>query len=297
MGGKIAKFLLCALFLLIIANTLTAQTVLEKLKQKTGAGKQTGAAEAVVPKVVGLSRADAEEAIEKAGLKVANVIERDAGMPAGQVVRQQPEADSKVAKGAGVVIVISTGRRQVQSQAQAASTGTAAQKGKTTVSQSQMDSEIQSKATPTATTGGYKITSDLFGGQAQSVAQTLRAAGMIVQPKMVASDKPRGTVLAISSADRKLAAGDILAKGSALTLEISEGSISMLPPTLKINTGTLQMTGMRIQSQTINTAPLQMTGMRIQSQAINTAPLQMTGMRTQSQTITTAPLKMTGMRQ
>ena len=360
--------------------------------------KQPAATQVTVPNVVGMSRGDAEAAIGKAGLKVINVVERETQLPDGQVLGQKPAPDSKVAKGSGIGIAVSKFKAPEQSKAPVVPSGTApalkttvpagkkeavfpavegkpateafpelrklgfsqiapkvvrsskpaktvvgaevngapAETGKSypvdaaitlSVSSGIPESEGRTQETkPPAdpartvpktpsTAGGVQMKSEWLGGQGRTVAQALRASGLAVNAQMVASDKPRGTVINISAGDRQLAAGDMLDKGGTVTLAISNGAGSaqlpgdkktidlpgtektVLPSNLTINTSALVMTGMRASSQTINTSSLIMTGMRISPQTINTPALVMTGMRMPSITITTSALIMTGMRE
>jgi len=296
MGKKISIYLLSCILMVILIYPSSAQGQLPVVSNKGST--------VTVPKVTGMLQKDAEEAIAKAGLEVANIIERETPFPAGKVVRQKPIPDTKVEMGSGVVLVVSKSKEQIQLKTPVEPSGT---------TQPAEPAEKLTKSTST-TSGDVQLKNEWFGGQARSAAANLRAAGLTVKPNMIASDKRRGTVMGMTMPDRRLTPGNLLARGSTVTLEISGGldykplpgdkelvnspipEKQILPKNSTINTAALKMTGMRIVPQTISTGPLVMTGMRTASQTIVTAPLQMTGMLAASQTIVTAPLQMTGMR-
>ena len=67
-----------------------------------------------VPDVTGMTRAEAEAALTVAGLTAGNVsMESSTTVPAGQVIRQDPAADTESLPGAAVDLVISTGPDRV----------------------------------------------------------------------------------------------------------------------------------------------------------------------------------------
>jgi len=102
MCKKISIYLLAFILLVIFIYPLSAQGQLPLVSNKGST--------VTVPKVIGMSQKDAEVAIATAGLKVANVIERETPFPASMVVRQKPLPDAKVEKGSGVVLVVSAGK-------------------------------------------------------------------------------------------------------------------------------------------------------------------------------------------
>ncbi len=66
-----------------------------------------GPAEVRVPRVIGQSRASAEERLEEAGLSIGAVTERQReGASAGTVVAQTPHAEQEVAKGTSIALVV-----------------------------------------------------------------------------------------------------------------------------------------------------------------------------------------------
>lgn len=102
MGKKISIYLLACILLVIVIYPLSAQGQLPVVSNKGST--------VTVPKVTGMLQKDAEAAIAKAGLEVANIIERETPFPAGKVVRQKPMPDTKVEKGSGVILVVSVGK-------------------------------------------------------------------------------------------------------------------------------------------------------------------------------------------
>ena len=86
----------------------------------------TGAATVAVPNVVGQSAASATSALQAKGFQVSQKAAPNSTAPANQVVRQDPAASSKVAKGSVITIFVSGGGTKVpgvvgESQAEATS--------------------------------------------------------------------------------------------------------------------------------------------------------------------------------
>ena len=67
----------------------------------------------IVPKVTGLTREEAEEAIEAEELKIEVVEENSREVEAGIVIRQEPAADEEINAGETVTIYVSTGVKQI----------------------------------------------------------------------------------------------------------------------------------------------------------------------------------------
>ena len=67
----------------------------------------------IVPKVTGMTREEAEQAIETEELKVEVIEEASSKVEAGYVIRQEPEADKEVNAGETVKIYVSTGIKQI----------------------------------------------------------------------------------------------------------------------------------------------------------------------------------------
>ena len=80
------------------------------LSRELGVG---GAADVVVPSVIGQPEADARRQLEDLGLEVRKEDFADEDRPAGQVVDQDPKMGAKVAKGSEVTITVSTGAPEV----------------------------------------------------------------------------------------------------------------------------------------------------------------------------------------
>jgi serine/threonine-protein kinase len=69
------------------------------------AGQQT----AKVPAVNGMTRADAERALEQGGFEVGSVTERPSNTPAGQVIEANPRAGAEATIPSAIALVISAG--------------------------------------------------------------------------------------------------------------------------------------------------------------------------------------------
>ena len=67
----------------------------------------------IVPKVTGMAREEAEQAIETEELKVEVIEEASSKVEAGYVIKQEPEADKEVNAGETVKIYVSTGIKQI----------------------------------------------------------------------------------------------------------------------------------------------------------------------------------------
>jgi serine/threonine-protein kinase len=67
-----------------------------------------------VPAVVGMTRREAEIAVENAGLDVGNVTERESQIPRGQVIASDPNAGSRITSPGTVHLVLSAGPSTVQ---------------------------------------------------------------------------------------------------------------------------------------------------------------------------------------
>jgi len=87
--------------------------VISKGKKTEGETPAPASNKVQVPDVVGKTRADAENAITQAGLKVGNVTEDYSDtVPAGKVISQSPSAGTEVEKGSAVDLVISKGKKR-----------------------------------------------------------------------------------------------------------------------------------------------------------------------------------------
>jgi len=317
MGIKIIKCLLIGLFVLITADLTVAQESLVLPRSKTK--------EVIVPKLVGMKQSDAEAALEKIGLVVARVIERETRFKDGMVVRQQPQPNTKVAQGSGILLVVS--KKNAKTAVQEPLEDTTAPR---VPDQATKNGEMPGAA---ALAGAQLPSFD--GKQFSDVFTDLRKLGFKeIKPQNVRSSDAKGTILGYQVDGEPVEMERAYSLTAVVTVLISSGAVPGghqlpnaalvidTPPlvmtgirtgsqtittepmimtglraqSLTITTDPMQMTGKRVQSQTITTQPMQMTGMRAQSQTIATQPIQMTGKRVQSQTITTQPIKMTGMR-
>jgi beta-lactam-binding protein with PASTA domain/tRNA A-37 threonylcarbamoyl transferase component Bud32 len=72
-----------------------------------------GGADVQVPEVVGLTESEARDELEAVGLQ-AEVEERNSQKPAGEVLRQDPEAGETAEEGDAVQLVVSSGPREVE---------------------------------------------------------------------------------------------------------------------------------------------------------------------------------------
>lgn len=68
-----------------------------------------GQLEAEVPRVVGLTRQQAEVALQNAGLDVGDIRERSSGQPRGEVIAVEPVSGTSVPVPAAVTLTVSTG--------------------------------------------------------------------------------------------------------------------------------------------------------------------------------------------
>ncbi len=68
-----------------------------------------------MPDLKGLSKADAIAKLEKMGLKVGSVYEKNSDEEAGTVISTDPKAGSKVSKGKSVDITVSKGKKEKKS--------------------------------------------------------------------------------------------------------------------------------------------------------------------------------------
>jgi len=98
----------------VISQSPEAGTEVEEnttVKVVVSKGKQT----VTVPNVTGLSVAGATSNLEKLNLKAQTREEYNSYVPAGQVIRQSPEADTEVMPGSTVTLTVSLGPQPVPS--------------------------------------------------------------------------------------------------------------------------------------------------------------------------------------
>jgi beta-lactam-binding protein with PASTA domain len=181
MQPGIRSRLLISMVFFCILNTIGAQEYIPVLPSKT--------AQATVPKVTGMNQADAEDALQKAGLKVARIIERQTRLPDGRVFRQKPGPDTKVAKGSGVVLLVSKKGAPAMQQRETLPEPAVVPAMPATPSLS------EKKTLPQKTEANLpSITGKTFSEAFQEV----RKLGFtIIQPQKVKSTEPRETVIGV----------------------------------------------------------------------------------------------------
>ena len=89
----------------VVRQDTAGGTKLEKGKT-VGIWISSGTGQLEVPKVVGLTQAEAAERLRKAGLEVVAKPEVSSDVEVGRVLRQNPEADKKVDPGTTVTITV-----------------------------------------------------------------------------------------------------------------------------------------------------------------------------------------------
>jgi serine/threonine-protein kinase len=148
----------------------------------------TGKPQATVPNVVNLTQADAQTALDDAGLVLAvGGTETSATVPAGSVISQDPPAGEKVDKGTTVTIVVSSGTP----------TPTAT-------------------PTPSPTTTGVSVP-NVYGMQSSAAEQELTALGLQAAYRTKPNTgQPSGTVVNI-----RPDAGTVVQPGSTVLLVIA----------------------------------------------------------------------------
>lgn len=144
----------------------------------------TGRPQVAVPDLSGMTQADAQAALADAGLVLGTVsTESSTSVTAGLVIRQDPAAGTKVADGAAVSIVVSS--------------------GSPSPSPSPSPSLIQ--------------VPDVYGMDAGNAANTLQTAGFVVVVKQQPSIQPPNTVIKM-----KPDANTMAPKGSTVTITVAK---------------------------------------------------------------------------
>ena len=145
----------------------------------------SGKPQATVPNLAGLTQDAAEMALAAADLRLGSVIpEPSTTVPSGQVIRQDPAAGVKVAKGSAVSVVVSSG---------------------------------PPSPSPSPTTGTVTIP-NVYGVDSTIATDTLTAAGLHVKTKLKAgtAGQDPGTVVGMLPD-----AGTVVASGSTVLLVIA----------------------------------------------------------------------------
>jgi serine/threonine-protein kinase len=154
----------------------------------------SGKPQSTVPDLAGLTQAEAQTALADAGLLLdAVTLEQSSTVPSGQVIRQDPAAAAKVAKGSAVSIVVSSG--------------------------SPSPSPTPSPTpTPTPTPATVSIPY-VMGMDSSSATDELTTAGLgvVVVTQKISSGDPPGTVVKMLPS-----AGKVVPIGSTVTLVIAK---------------------------------------------------------------------------
>ncbi|MEI6608459.1 MAG: PASTA domain-containing protein [Deltaproteobacteria bacterium] len=219
MGKKNSIYLLSCILLVIVIYPLSAQGQLPVVSNKGST--------VTVPKVTGMLQKDAEATIAKAGLEVANIIERETPFPAGKVVRQKPMPDTKVEKGSGVVLVVSKAKEQLQ---------------------------LKTPVAPSGMTQPEETAEKLTKGKTAPLPGDKELLNSPIPEKQILPKKSAINTAALKMTGMRIASQTISTGPLVMT--------GMRVASQTIITAPLQMTGMRVNSITINAAPLKMTGMR-----------------------------------
>ncbi len=145
----------------------------------------SGKKEIAVPNLVGMTQAAAEQALTDAGLAVGTVRQQSSStVPSGSVISQDPVASTKVAKGAKVSLVVSSGTPT---------------------------------PTPTPTTTTVDVP-DLEGMEVAAAISALKSRGLLASiTKKSGTGQPPGTVVGVFPE-----AGTEVKVGSTVTLEVAK---------------------------------------------------------------------------
>ena len=127
---------------IVIAQDPAAGATVER-NHRVSLTVSAGPAPVTVPNVVGRSEADAQKALEAAGLRVTKTRTTDDTVASGNVIRQDPSSGEAVEKGDSVAITISTGRPKVEVPNLEGFTRSAAER---TLSDSKLSSRVITEA-------------------------------------------------------------------------------------------------------------------------------------------------------
>jgi beta-lactam-binding protein with PASTA domain len=243
-------------------------------------------AKATVPKVVGIRHQAAVFQLKEAKL-ASKLVRRAATKPRGIVISQKPQAGATVPQGTPVTLVVSNGPPGVKMPdvlgLAAADAVKALQARELTVTLEQVASQEapgtvvaqEPKAGKRAKPGTKVVLQvakgaapvsvpDVTGQFEQEATASLKQAGLTARVVRVPSSQPKGTVVA-----QRPAAGQKVAKGSAVRLSVSNGATT----TTRQQTTTQQQTTTRQQTTTTTTGTgtgtgtggNDYTGMRLQT--------------------------------
>lgn len=209
----------------------------------------TSSSAVAVPDVVGWQRTDAEQALEKAGLRVDVNEEPSPDVPRGQVIRTNPGAGSRLQPGTAVVLIVSSGReitdvpdlsgmsldeaRRTLEDAGLSLKGQVEEEESDSVPAGQIISQNPaagsqiSKGTEiavTVSTGKKQVrVPDLKGLSLDEARSTLESMGLRVEPNYVDSREPEDRVLSVD------ATGSEVDEGSSVTVTVSNGRLIEMP--------------------------------------------------------------------
>ncbi len=208
----------------------------------------TAAEQVSVPTVVGKTVQQAETTLSKQGLKLGTQTPQASEQPEGDILSQNPQAGSQLAKGQSVAVTVSAGRAQVQvptltglassSDAQAALSEVNLTLGNVTRQDSdQPEGMVLSQSPSSGTTvdegssvnitvsnGMVEVPNVVGNSEAQANA-TLINAGFNVQVINQPSSDPTGTVLAQSPNG-----GSKAQKGAQVTITVATALAQQEPP-------------------------------------------------------------------
>ncbi len=202
-----------------------------------------------VPDVVGMSVDRAQRALEAQGLKLGAQTPQTSDEPEDTVLAQDPEADTQLAEGEAVTVVVSAGKQQTQVPPLEGLTGldavrTALRDAKLelgNVKQVQSDQpegyvlsqdpqafstvDVGTKVGIEMSTGVVEVP-DVLGFTQSAATSALSRAGMDVSVVSAPSDQAAGTVTA-----QNPSGGTQVKKGTTVTITVSTGSQPTPTPT------------------------------------------------------------------
>jgi beta-lactam-binding protein with PASTA domain len=186
-----------------------------------------------VPSVVGRSRADAEDALNRAGLAIV-VATVPGPAPAGKVLAQNPSAGGTLKSGGQVRINVSDGRGTAAGAGAsqtpttrtatttpattAASPTTTAAAPTTTAASSPSTTPSTTPSTQPSTPAATPVNVPSLSGDVKSSVQSLVGKGLLATINYVPSDQPLGTVVSQSPAG-----GATSKTGTHITLSVASG--------------------------------------------------------------------------
>jgi beta-lactam-binding protein with PASTA domain len=231
------------LLLLLVAGGLAAAWYFTR-DNGNGNNRPAAVSSATVPNVVGEKQADARQRLEQRGLH-PQFLTRASKFPKGTVFAQKPAAGAEVARGATVLLSVSavavTNVPNVVGMKSAAAVKTlkaagfdaqtvsvsGTQAAGTVISQTPAAGQRVGKGSTVTlkVSRGAATVPDVVGQQASDAKSALGAAGLKTSVFQVPSAQSKGTVVAQSPA-----AGKKVSRGSAVRINVSNGSQTPPPP-------------------------------------------------------------------